>query len=142
MEFLCEALTDVRFWVIFVVLFASFMTIIIHMQNKIRSLSSVKYSDDFIPLSFEQCEEILGVIITDVYNNKYYLHYRLKDIKVIPKMDQEIVDITKEILDGMSPHLKKSFAMYYTDEYLVSMITRRVQALLVQYTNDNKPMTK
>ena len=95
-----------------------------------------------VPLSFEQCEEILTVIIDDIYKNKYFLQYILRELTVIPKMDDEIQKITKDIYSAMSPYLIYSYRTYYTESYLISMITRRVQMLLVEYTNTYKPNVK
>lgn len=94
------------------------------------------------PLSFEECESILSIIIDDVYTNKYLVQYRLRDLTVIPKMDDEIKKITLDIISSMSDNLKRSFECYYTEGYLVSMITRKVQLLLIEYTNKHKPLVK
>ena len=93
-------------------------------------------------LSYEDVNVIIEGIITEIFNNKYLLYYRLKEITVIPKMDEEVTNITKEVINAFSDTLIHEFNNYYSKDFLVKMITRKVQILLVDYTNTHKPNTK
>lgn len=93
-------------------------------------------------LSYNEVNEIIEGIMMEIFSNKYLLYYKLKEITIIPKMDEEVTNITKEILAAFSDDLIQEFNRYYSKEFLIMMITRKVQILLVDYTNQNKPNTK
>lgn len=93
-------------------------------------------------LSFDECNEIIAYIVDDIYKNKYLLYYRLRDMTIIPEMDEEVTIITKEIISCFSDGVKEQIYRYYTEEYFVVMITRHIQKLLIDYINTYKPSTK
>ena len=93
-------------------------------------------------LSYEDVNVIIEGIISEIFTNKYLLYYKLKEITIIPKMDEEITTITKEVINAFSDTLIHEIGKYYSKDFLVMMITRKVQILLVDYTNNNKPNTK
>ena len=137
--------TQIIFIIVSIVILATLLILSIALHDHIKGSKENIITDTHIqypPLSFDQCNEVLFTLIDDIYKNKYFLQYRLKDIVIIPKMDQEIEKITKEIYSGLSDHLKYSFSIYYSEDYVISMITRKVQLLLVEYTNTYKPSTK
>lgn len=131
---------------ILLIIISSELLVVPVLISTIRHLFSnkkpIQINTTFVPLPFNQCDDILNKIIDDVYKNKYYLYYRLKDVRVISKMDNEVSEITKDIYAAMSDNLKMSFSFYYTEDYLIAMITRKVQMLLVDYTSTFKPITK
>ena len=93
-------------------------------------------------LSYDDINVIIEGIITEIFTNKYLLYYKLKDVRVIPNMDEEITTITKEVINAFSNDLIHEISKFYSKDFLVMMITRKVQILLVDYTNNNKPNTK
>lgn len=95
-----------------------------------------------LQLTYNEVNEIIEGIIMEIFTNKYLLYYKLKDIRIIPNMDQEITNITKEIINAFSDTFIHACHSYYSNDFLVMMITRKVQILLVDYTNNNKPNTK
>ena len=46
-------------------------------QRRHNKVSSIQTQ---VPLTFEQCHEVLSTIIDDVYTNKYLVQYRLRDL--------------------------------------------------------------
>lgn len=103
---------------------------------------STKKEEPSFNLTYEEVNVIIEGIITEIFNNKYLLYYKLKEITVIPKMDEEITNITKEVINAFSDTLIHEIGKYYSKDFLVIMITRKVQILLVDYTNNHKPNTK
>lgn len=99
-------------------------------------------NDNHVYLSFDEVNEIIDTTIDEILVNKWKVYYRLKDIRIIPKMDQDIATITKEIITAFSPVFLESVEYYYTKEFFYTMITRRVQLFLINYTNEYKPPVK
>lgn len=89
--------------------------------------------------SFDECNDIINTVINEVYTNKYLLYYTIKEITMIPKMDEEIKKITTEVYSSFSETMLTSILQYYSKEYLIKLITRRVQLLLVDYIDKHKP---
>jgi len=118
--------------------------IIIHkrMLKVIDRVESSNQPNNIIPgrpMSFEECTNIIDTVIREVYTNKYQLYYTLKEMTIIPNMDDEIESIAKEVLNAFSDTQYVEFSRYYTNTYLVQYITRSIQLLLVEYTDKNKP---
>ena len=123
------------------------LTIVV-LKNKKNN--EVEETEEFEPeeqveinrLSFDEVNEIIDYIMNDIVNNKWFLYYRLKEIKIIKKMDDDIAEITKEIIAAFSPDFMLSANQYYTPEFFITMITRRVQVKLIEYTQKYKPNAK
>lgn len=99
-------------------------------------------NDNLTYLTFDEVNEIIDTTIDEILVNKWKVYYRLKDIRIIPKMDQDIATITKEIIAAFSPVFLESVEYYYNKEFFYTMITRRVQLFLINYTNEYKPPVK
>lgn len=93
-------------------------------------------------LSFDECNKIVENIIDDVYQNKYYINYRLREITIIPKMDEEISNCVKDITNAIGDKVMIELLQYYKYDYIIIRITRKVQMLFIEYTNTFKPNTK
>lgn len=107
----------------------------INILNNLRGQSQLN-------LSFEQCNTIIDNIIDDIWTNKYYYIYRLKDVRVISKMSDEINMCVNDVLSAISDDVKLEICKYYTYEYLIKKITRQVKNLFIDYTYKFKPSTK
>ena len=129
---------------IIVALIFGFITLNNTMLRVIGQLNVLnqKNDDNIIPgkpMSFEECKTVIDTVIHEIYVNKYQLYYTLKEIKIIPNMDDEITNMAKEVLNAFSETQYHEFSRYYTDTYLAQYITRTIQLLFVEYTDKNKP---
>ena len=93
-------------------------------------------------LSFEECNNVIDTIVADVYTNKFLVTYILKNLQLIPDLDEEVKEITTEICSCFSEDVMNDILYYYKKEYFIRMITRRVQKLLIDYINTHKPNVK
>lgn len=91
------------------------------------------------PMTFQECKDVIDTVIHEVYVNKYQLYYTLKEIKIIPNMDDEILNMSREVLGAFSETQYREFSRYYTHDYLGQYITRTIQLLFIDYTDKNKP---
>ena len=108
-----------------------------------KQLSRMSTTQDNGPhLSYEQCNTILENVIDDIWKNKYFLDYRLREVSIIPNMDQEITLFTKEVLASISDRVMLDLLRFYSHDYIVAKILRKSQMLFVDYTNTFKPNTK
>jgi hypothetical protein len=101
-----------------------------------------KLKKNNLNLSHSDIMSIIDSTIETVWKDKYLLYYRLKEIKVIANMDNEIVTITAEIMHSFSNPFMNTCLNYFTLDFITSMVTRKVQMLLIDYTNTYKPNTK
>lgn len=95
-----------------------------------------------IRLTFDECNIIIDNIIDDIWNTKYYLNYRLRDLTMIPSMDTEISKFVEEVYKGIGDPVKLELLKYYSYEYLIQRITRKSQMLFVEYIDKFKPNSK
>lgn len=127
------------------VIYGSFFIAILLLYHKFKKKETTTHKQETIKkpsLTFDECNHIIDSIIDEVYTNKYFVFYRLKEIDVIPKMDEEVTKMTKEIMTGFSLDVLNDMYYYYDREFLIKKITRQVQKLLINYTNTYKPNTK
>ena len=95
-----------------------------------------------LKLSFDDCNRIIDFIVDDIWKNKYFISYRLRDISIIPSMDDEIILFVNEVIESISNDVMNEALKYYSHEYLIKKITRTAQMLFIEYTNTYKPNTK
>ena len=123
-----------------ILLIAALMIFIMHrvFLNDKTMFETVKKNEN---LDFETINTVIDFITTEVLS-KYALFYRLKEISIIPKMEDEVLKITKEIIESFSPTINEQIGRFYTKEYFYAMVTRKVQLYLVDYTDKHKPSAK
>lgn len=113
-------------------------------SNKLREfmLAGKAPTHKNFELSLNEIYDVIDAVSEEIITNKYEIYYKLKEIKVIPKMDDEIKKITTDILNAFSPTFKESVSDYYSERYFIEMISRRAQAFAIKYTSENKPKSK
>lgn len=92
-------------------------------------------------LTFDDVCTVIDCIVKEVID-KHFLNYRLRDIRIIPDMSDDVNTITKEIYESFSRTFIRQAMKFYSKEYFIRLITRRVEIYLVQYTDQYKPTTK
>lgn len=135
--------------IVFMIIFMYYALHHLKSENRklTKKLKEVEMVNDYnrrqTPLiPFDETIKIIDNVIDDVWKNKYFLYYRLKEIRIIANMDDEVSSLAKEIITSFSKEFMETVSMYFTDEYFAQMITRRAQMLIVDYTNTYKPSTK
>ena len=92
-------------------------------------------------LSFDDVNDTIETVVSEVYNNKYLINYKLKDIRILSNMQDEVTRITLDVMSAFDQRFLNQAYRYYTREYLVQMITRRATMLIILYTKEHKPKT-
>ena len=110
-------------------------TISSNIQNQITARPVLR-------LSFSECNDIINTVIDDIWKNKYFITYRLREMRTIPSMDNEIASFVKDVMGSLSLDIIKEAEKYYSQEYIIQKITRQAQMLFIEYINTYKPNTK
>jgi len=95
-----------------------------------------------IHLTFEDCNKIIDDITNDIWQNKYFINYRLKEVVIISNMDKEIASFTEEVIHSIGDPVMVEALKYYSYDYIIQRIVRKSQMLFIEYTNTYKPSTK
>ena len=114
---------------------------IIDLNEKNKEKNNVVPIVRATPMQFDEMNKIINSVFEEV-KEKYLLFYILRELSVIPKMDQEIIDMTKEVMNAFSPEFKQSMYLIYSEEYVIRMITRKCQQFMLDYTDKHKPRSK
>ena len=93
-------------------------------------------------IAYDELERIIENVITEIWNNKYLWNYRLRDVRVIPNMPNEIDNFVKEVISSLGSNIMYNLDKYYTHEYFVRKVARRSQILFVEYQRAYRPQTK
>jgi len=112
------------------------------LENDLSMTRTKLHNVNTISLSFKECNEIVDYITNDIWKNKYFINYRLRDLTMIPNMDDEITLFVKEVINSISNNVMTECLKYYSHDYLIKKITRTGQSLFIDYTNSYKPNTK
>lgn len=113
-----------------------------NLQNELNVTRGKLANSTAVSLSFKECNEIIEYITDDIWKNKYYISYRLRDVSIISQMDNEIAEFVKEVIGSISNNVMSECLKYYSYDYLIKKITRTGQMLFIEYTNTHKPNTK
>lgn len=123
-----------------------YLTIVNKKTNKNNDMNLyselIKSNSKKLNLTFEEVNEVIDEVYEEITKKKYMLYYRLKELSIIPDMEGEAKIISNEILNAFDPGFIEQVHKYYSTEYFIRMITRRVQMFLVDYTNTYKPPVK
>ena len=111
-------------------------------NKKINSMESNKQLPIKFNISFEDCDKYIDNVINDIWQNKYFLNYRLRDLVIIPEMDKEIKNLTEDVISSIGDPIMTEILNFYSYEYIIRKITRKAQMLFIEYTKTYKPSTK
>lgn len=103
-----------------------------------KQLSDMHYKE----LSYDEVNQIIEDIINDIWTNRYFMHYTLKDASVIPNMDEDIANITKDVCEAIGDNIWVNIRKYYKADYFIQKITRRATILCMDYIKQHKPPSK
>jgi hypothetical protein len=92
--------------------------------------------------SYDELMAIVTSIMEREIKFKHDMDYKVKDVKVIYDFEEDLKEITKKIIAGISPELFKDLEYYHPRQYLITVITRNVQIFLIEYTRQNKISSK
>ena len=127
---------------------ATFLTNLLT-ANRLDKIEKAKSNDENIVeipkklnMSFDEMNKIIDAVFEEISQNKYLIHYILKEIKVIPKMDEEIRNLTMDVLHAFSPEFRQTLYSVYSEDYVVKMLTRRSQKFMIEYLDKHKPRSK
>lgn len=129
-------------------LLASFIANLI-LTNRISKLEDINNENPKVEtatkklnISFDEMNKIIDSVFEEISQNKYLIHYILREIKVIPKMDEEIKSLTMDVLHAFSPEFRETLYSVYSEDYVIQMITRRSQKFMIDYLDKHKPRSK
>lgn len=103
-----------------------------------ETIKNMKYT----PLSFEDINEILTTVMDELWVNKYYMNYYLRDAAVVPDVDKDIANFSKEVFSALSENVVDNALKYYKFDYLIEKITRQSTIIFMDYIKKNKPPSK
>lgn len=107
---------------------------------KLRNTMELKELETF-NLSFDDVNDTIETVVSEVYNNKYLINYKLRDVRILKDMQEEVTKITMDVMNAFDQRFLNQAYRFYTREYLVQMVTRRVTMLILLYTKEYKPKT-
>lgn len=91
---------------------------------------------------YETLMNILNSIIEREIKYKHELDYKIKDIRVIYNFEEDLKQLTLNIISGISKELMNELLYYHPKEYIFKYIARVVEYYLIEYTRKNKVKTK
>lgn len=94
------------------------------------------------PLTFEDINEIIAAVMDELWVNKYYMNYYLRDAAVVPDVDKDIANFSKEVFSALSQNVVDNALKYYKFDYLIEKITRQSTVIFMDYIKKNKPPSK
>lgn len=103
-----------------------------------EKVESMHYTE----LSLDDVETVVNSVIQEIWTNKYYLNYYIRNVVIIPKMPEEISDMTKDVYAALSPNVKINALKYYTNEYFLQKIIRQTEMHFMEYTKQHRPPSK
>lgn len=107
---------------------------------KLRHTVTMKELETF-NLSFDEVNDTIETVVSEIYNNKYLINYKLRDVRILSDMQDEVTKITIDVMSAFDQRFLNQAYRYYTREYLVQMVTRRATMLIILYTKEFKPKT-
>lgn len=103
-----------------------------------NNVNSIHYTD----LSYETVNTIVNDTFTEIWSNKYLMNYVLKEMVVIPNMDEEIQAMTEDVYNALGANVKHNLLKYYDMEYFIKKITRQTTVTFMEYIKTHKPPSK
>lgn len=95
----------------------------------------------FTNLTYDELFAILDVTIQREIM-EYDRIARLKDVRVIYDLEEDMRKLTLAALIHISPEVRKSINLYHDDDYVDTYVARYVRQYLIEYTRQNKISSK
>jgi len=112
------------------------------LDKKISESTNNAPSTVKLNLSIDEINKHIDTIFDEIKQNKYLLYFKLRELTIIPNMDDEITNMTTDVIHAFSAEFRNTLYSVYSEEYVIQMITRRAQQFMVDYIAANKPKSK
>lgn len=116
------------------------ITLVVNFCDRSSKVEEVVIEND--RLTYDEIFEVITETIKVVFKHKYEMEYKLKDIKMFYNFEDEVRELTTEVIKAFSDDFIKKAEFYHTGDYITTYITRSVTVLLIEYTKANKVKTK
>ena len=93
-------------------------------------------------LTYDEVFEVITETIKIVFKHKYEMEYKLKGIKMFYNFEEELRELTVEVMKSFSDDFIKKAEFYHTGDYITTYVTRSITVLLLEYSRANKIKTK
>lgn len=97
------------------------------------------------PREKPQYETLMNILIDTIereLHQVYKLEYELRNLKMIPKFEEELERLTVRILNCFSIEFLNELEYYHTRQYIITFVTKNVETFLIEFTNNKKIKTK
>lgn len=118
------------------------VALIVNFGDRISSKKVVTTETNNERLTYDEIFEVITETIKVVFKHKYEMEYKLKDIKMFYNFEDEVRELTTEVIKAFSDDFIKKAEFYHTGDYITTYITRSITVLLIEYTKANKVKTK
>lgn len=92
--------------------------------------------------SYEELLNILDLGIKSEITYKYKMDYKMKDIRIIYDFEQDLTEITTNVMQSFSQSFLLQLERYHNREFIIKYVSRQIQLFLLQYMKENKITTK
>ena len=116
------------------------ITFVVNFCDRSNKVEEVVIEND--RLTYDEIFEVITETIKVVFKHKYEMEYKLKDIKMFYNFEDEVRELTTEVIKAFSDDFIKKAEFYHTGDYITTYITRSITVLLIEYTKANKVKTK
>lgn len=116
------------------------ITFVVNFCDRSNKVEEVVIEND--RLTYDEIFEVITETIKVVFKHKYEMEYKLKDIKMFYNFEDEVRELTTEVIKAFSDDFIKKAEFYHTGDYIATYITRSITVLLIEYTKANKVKTK
>lgn len=116
------------------------ITFVVNFCDRSNKVEEVVIEND--RLTYDEIFEVITETIKVVFKHKYEMEYKLKDVKMFYNFEDEVRELTTEVIKAFSDDFIKKAEFYHTGDYITTYITRSITVLLIEYTKANKVKTK
>lgn len=116
------------------------ITFVVNFCDRSNKVEEVVIEND--RLTYDEIFEVITETIKVVFKHRYEMEYKLKDVKMFYNFEDEVRELTTEVIKAFSDDFIKKAEFYHTGDYITTYITRSITVLLIEYTKANKVKTK
>lgn len=134
----------------FIIVIVTITTMLTLIESVIRFIPAKKEAEVEIeqkkvignPMDYEVLMGILIQTIRTEFEHKYNLEYKIKNIKIFYKFEDELSKLVKSTMLAFSDEFLRQLEFYYNREYIIRYVTRSVETLLIEYSRKHGPKAK
>lgn len=93
-------------------------------------------------IGYDNVMNILDEAIKREFTFKYKLFYEIRDIRILYNFEDDLKELVQNVIFSFGEEYMNELKFYFTQDYILTYVTKKMELILMDFTKERKIKTK